>query len=197
MSAEPLPNVVPALAGPALPAAPALPLPPAPPEPAVGGTVPEALALRPEGRTAVALWLTLYWCAAGLGTLFLLLSGVYLAVGAVSVTNVITVALATCALYLGAGLATRLFRLGAGLSWFARGTVTTRSLSVGWVLLILVVIGGGILAALLDLKAADMLGSFDGLLGTIGAVALLAVLGPGYGEYREARDETLTSRQPH
>ena len=27
--------------------------------------------------------------------------------------------------------------------------------------------------------------------------ALLAVLGPGYGEYREARDETLTSRQPN
>jgi len=192
MSTDALPGALPAPV-PALPGALPAPVPAAHP----ADLVHRAQAVPAEGRTAAALWLTLYWCAAGLGTLFLLLSGVYLAVGAVSVTNVITVALATCALYLGAGLATRLFRLGANLSWFARGTVTTRSLSVGWVLLIVVVIGGGILGALLDLKASDMLGSFDGLLGTIGAVALLAVLGPGYGEYREARDETLTSRHPH
>jgi hypothetical protein len=144
-----------------------------------------------ESRTAVGLWLALYWTAAGLGTIFVLLSGIYLAVGAVTVTNVGTVALATSALYIGAGLATRLFRMGASLSWFARGTVTTRSIAVGWVLLIFVVIGGGIVSAIFDLQAEDLLGGFDGLLSAIGAVALLAVLGPGYGEYREARDETL------
>lgn len=150
-----------------------------------------------ESRGMSRLWLSVYWTSAGLASLTLLLSALYLALGEIELPNVITIALASLSLYIGAAFATRLYRMGASVSWFSRGTVTTRSLAVGWLLVWIAIVPGGITAALLDIEAEQITDSMGGLLQAIGAVALLGVLGPGYGEYREARDETLGYAPPH
>ncbi len=92
--------------------------------------------------------------------------------------------LATTAVVLALVIATRLARRGVSDFWFIKGTTTVRVIAFGWLL-----IG---LAYLLAIPAVlfgielDLTNSGSGVFGAIGAVALLAVVGPGFSEYREA-----------
>jgi hypothetical protein len=92
--------------------------------------------------------------------------------------------LATTAVVLSLVIATRLAQRGVSDFWFIKGTTTVRVIAFGWLL-----IGLGyvlaIPAVLLGIEL-DLTNSGSGVFGAIGAVALLAVIGPGFSEYREA-----------
>ncbi|MDP3209611.1 MAG: hypothetical protein Q8M65_10715, partial [Rhodoglobus sp.] len=86
---------------------------------------------------------------------------------------------------LGAMLATRIRRRGVSNLAFVKGTTTVRVIAIAWIGLGFVLILVPIVEVLgaLDLQGLTIA---NGLLGTVGSLSLLAVLGPGYAEYREA-----------
>lgn len=102
-----------------------------------------------------------------------------------------SLALGVVASFSAALLMTRLVQIRASDLWFALGTTAARVIGAGWVLIGIGMIVGTIIAVAIDLDTDIVVGPVVGVIGTLGGVALVAMIGPGYTEYREARHLTL------
>ena len=139
------------------------------------------MAEKPVSTSLQRVWLIVYWWAT-LVSGYLLLSGL---LGGSSPAQMVIVVISFVAVVLGALLATRIRRRCVSNLAFVKGTTTVRVIAVAWIGLgfeLILVPVLEVLAAL-DLEGLTLA---NGLLGTVGSLSLLAVLGPGYAEYREA-----------
>lgn len=129
-------------------------------------------------------WLRCYGIAVGVNGFFTVYALVALLLGALEFEAFAFAAVAAAAVIGGAVMARRLARAGVTDLWFIKGTTTTRIITAGWMLIGI----GFVLTAVAVLAGVDLrvLDSSSGIFGAIGAVALLAVIGPGYSEYRES-----------
>ncbi len=138
--------------------------------------------------TVQRVWLIIYWWAT-LVSGYLLVSGL---LGGSTAAQMVIVIISFAAVVLGALLATRIRRRGVSNLSFVKGTTTVRVIAVAWIGLGFVLILVPVLEVLagLDLEGLNLA---NGLLGTVGSLSLIAVLGPGYAEYREA---LATAKKP-
>lgn len=133
-------------------------------------------------RTQI-VWLTIYWAAAVINGA-LMIEGLA-NIGELPLPGIVAVVLAFISTLVGAVFATRIVRRGVQTTTFVRGTTTVRVIAVAWIVIEFAIVSTAILSALtgLELSELDWSPSFAG---AVGSVSLLAVLGPGYAEYREA-----------
>jgi len=127
------------------------------------------------------VWLCVYWLAllpAAYPEFFSIANGV-------PAYSVVVIAVAGIATIIGATFATRLLAKRVATHWFVKGTTTARVIAVAWLLVGTALNLGPVLSVLLSIDlTGDALTA--GAVGTIGTVSLIAILGPGYGEYRDA-----------
>ena len=137
--------------------------------------------MKPHIPPLQVVWLCVYWVA--------VLSNVYFwfygATNGAAAYSMVILTLALSATVIGALFATRLLRQRVASHWFVKGTTTARVVAVAWILLGLAVQIGPVLSVVfgIDLDITLLTG---GIIGTAGSVSFLAILGPGYGEYRDA-----------
>lgn len=145
----------------------------------------ETPAPRPSVPTLQRGWLIVHWWAL-LPCLYLVVFAVLgAAAGIAALFNVIAVVTSLISTVIGAVVATRLARAGVPNAAFIKGTSTVRVIAVAWLLLGFVLIWVPIIETLgrIDFGGASLA---DGLLGSLGTLSILAFVGPGYSEYREA-----------
>lgn len=131
------------------------------------------------------VWLVVHWWAL-LPCLYLVTFAIIgAAAGTAELFNVIAVLTSLVSTLIGAVVATRLARAGVPNATFIKGTSTVRVIAVAWLLLGFVLIWVPIIETLgrIDFGGASLA---DGLLGSLGTLSILAFIGPGYSEYREA-----------
>jgi hypothetical protein len=128
------------------------------------------------------LWLVIYWA------------------GLLPVATLLTVALTTdealqskaalllafVAHVIGATWATRLARAHLDSTAWVKGTTTIRVIAVAWLGIAAFILIGSVVSTLLLIDVGDD-GEALGFVSTVGSVSLLAMIGPGYAEYREAK----------
>jgi hypothetical protein len=141
----------------------------------------------PHGLSRFQLsWLPVFWVGVGNATILFVIATVNFVTGNATIVNWITAGFGAVAVLLAALFAQRLARVRATDLWFVKGTSAGRVVAVGWVAVIPLIVGGAVISLVFDLDADTVAGPFAGLLGSLGAVALIAMIGPGYTEYREA-----------
>jgi hypothetical protein len=128
-------------------------------------------------------WLVVYWIAFVITTLLLIQA--FTSASVLTFVSLVAITLATTAVLVGALLATRMVRRRVANAAFVKGTTTTRVIAVAWILIQLAIYSGAIVSTIadVDISMVDWTGGF---LGTAGSLSILAMLGPGYSEYREA-----------
>lgn len=138
---------------------------------------------RPKAPRTQRVWLSVYWAAAVINT-WLLVIGLASA-AEFTLPSLVAVTLAFVSTLIGAIFATRILRHGVTTTVFVRSTTTVRVIAVAWVLLEVAIVSAGVLSVVtgIDTKDLDWSGGFAG---AVGSISILAVLGPGYKEYREA-----------
>lgn len=127
-------------------------------------------------------WLVAYWLSLPV-TFFLLVQAV-LNFTALSFASLVALLLATISLGMGLVFATRLARAGLDDVGFVKATTTFRVITIAWLLIQLAIWSGTIVAVIADVEATDVDWT-KGFASTVGAVSILAMIGPGYTEYRE------------
>jgi len=149
-------------------------------------TTPAAPA-KPHIPPLQVVWLVIYWLAV-LTTIYFWLYG---ATNGVAAYSMVILSLALAASVIGAVFGTTLLRNRVASHWFVKGTTTARVIAIAWIFLGLAINIGPVVSVLfnVDLTNDALTG---GVLGTVGSVSFLAILGPGYSEYRDALS-TLTS----
>lgn len=134
------------------------------------------------------LWLVAYW--AGLGPIvFLFLYGF---VGGASLQNFAALSLAMVAHVIGAIWATNLARAHLASTPWVKATTTIRVIAVAWLGIGSFIVVGTVVSSLLPIELGETGGAL-GFVGTVGSVSLLAVIGPGWSEYREAKSHMKQS----
>ncbi|HWR86758.1 MAG TPA: hypothetical protein VN200_12245 [Rhodoglobus sp.] len=88
-------------------------------------------------------------------------------------------------LLLGIRFSNELIRAGADDTVFVKGTTTVRAISIAWIVVGASIPAATIAAVILDVPAETMDGTAP-YIGTVGPLSLLAMIGPGYAEHREA-----------
>lgn len=132
------------------------------------------------------VWLPIFWIGvANAGILFAIATANFVT-GDATIVNWATAGFGAVAVLLAALFAQRLARLRATDLWFVKGTSAGRVVALGWVAVVPLIVVGAIISVLFRLEADTVAGPLAGVLGSLGAVALVAMLGPGYTEYREA-----------
>ena len=137
------------------------------------------------------LWLVVYW--AGLVPIFTLLGYAFLGGGPLQSRAALVLALT--AHVVGAIWATRLARAHIDSTSWVKATTTIRVLAVAWLGIIGYILFAVFASSFLFLEL-DTSGEALGFVSTVGSVSLLAMIGPGYAEYREARKQRATSPTP-
>jgi len=131
------------------------------------------------------VWLVIYWWAV-LVALYLLVSAILGAfVGATGPAQLAIVSVSFIAVTIGALMAMRIRRRGVTNLVFVKSTTTIRVIAVAWIALGFVLIAIPVIEVLASAELEGITLA-NGLLGTVGSLSLLAVVGPGYAEYREA-----------
>ena len=136
------------------------------------------------------LWLVVYWWGV-LPVLYLFGFGI---VGGVTVERVVTLFLALTASVMGCVMATRIARAHVGNTTFIKGTTTVRVVAIAWLAIGFALIVVPIASVVFGIEFTED-GTVLGFVSTVGSVSLLAMLGPGYSEYREARDTAARAEQ--
>ncbi|MDO7883000.1 hypothetical protein [Antiquaquibacter soli] len=139
--------------------------------------------VRPKAPLTQRVWLAVYWAAAVINT-WLLVIGLASA-AEFELPSLVAVALAFVSTLIGALFATFILRHGVTTTVFVRSTTTVRVIAVAWVLLELAIVSTGVLSVVTGIDTRDLDWS-AGFAGAVGSISILAVLGPGYKEYREA-----------
>lgn len=134
------------------------------------------------------LWLVVYW--AGVGPVLFLLS----ISGGASATlqNIVALVIALIGGVVGSFWATRIARAHVDSTAFVKGTTTIRVISIAWLAIGLYLLIGPVISVLFTIELGNP-GEALGFVGTVGSVSLLAVVGPGYAEYREAKSHMKPS----
>ena len=127
------------------------------------------------------IWLVVYWGGV-LPVLYLL--GIAFLNG--TPQQVVTLMLALAASVMGAVWATKIARSHVDSALFVKGTTVVRSTAVAWLGVQVYIFGGAVADVVLGTTFSED-GTALGFISTVGAISLLAAIGPGYGEYREAR----------
>lgn len=138
---------------------------------------------RPKAPLTQRVWLAVYWAAAVINT-WLLVIGLASA-AEFELPSLVAVALAFVSTLIGALFATVILRHGVTTTVFVRSTTTVRVIAVAWVLLEVAIVSTGVLSVVTGIDTRDLDWS-AGFAGAVGSISILAVLGPGYKEYREA-----------
>ena len=125
----------------------------------------------------------MYW--AGLGPIVFLL--VYAVLGAASLQSFAALGLALVAHIIGAVWATRLARAHLASTAWVKASTTIRVLAVAWLGIGAFIVTGTVVTTLLPIELGET-GSALGFVGTVGSVSILAIIGPGWADHREARD---------
>jgi hypothetical protein len=86
----------------------------------------------------------------------------------------------------------RLNRAGVRDVAFIKATTTARLIAVAWLLVLVAIISGTIVGVIWNIDA-ETLDWTAGVVGVLGTASLIAMLGPGYSEYRSAMT-TVSSR---
>lgn len=132
------------------------------------------------------IWLVVYWWGV-LPVLYLFFFGI---VGGVQPERIATLLLALTASVVGAVWATRVARMHVGNTIFVKGTTTIRVIAVAWLAIGFALIIVPIVSVVFGIEFTED-GTVLGFVSTVGSVSLLALVGPGYSEYREARDAAV------
>ena len=128
-------------------------------------------------------WLVVYWIALVITAALLLQAVLNFEVH--TFTSLVAILLATVSIAIGVIFATRIARSGVGDVGFVKGTTTTRVIAVAWLLVQAGIFSGAIVAVIADVDTT-VVDWTKGFLGTVGSLSILAILGPGYSEYRGA-----------
>lgn len=136
-------------------------------------------------------WMRAYWAGFGVSAWLVAFAVLNSFTREVPLSGIVATSLGCSALFVGALWARRLARAGVDDMWFIKGTTTTRTVAIAWLALASSGIVGGVLSVVLEAEF-ELVDSASGVLGTVGAVALLAQLGPGYSEHREALSQVTT-----
>lgn len=129
------------------------------------------------------VWLVVYWFAASVN--FFLMMQALIFAAEFSLPNLAAVVLAFVSTLIGALFATRILRRGVTTTVFVRCTTTVRTIAVAWTLLAVAIFSGSVIAVIAQLETSEVDWS-AGFAGAVGSISILAVLGPGYKEYRDA-----------
>ncbi len=148
---------------------------------------------RPRISRFQRVWLTLYWIGFGSSTLFAMWATIGLLIGVVALPQWLPTMFGWVAALLAALSGSRLAAIRASDLAFVMGTGTARAITLGWAFVVAGIFFGSIIGVLADIDSDELVAPITGVIGTIGAVALLAMFGPGYSEYCEARHVTLGS----
>lgn len=121
-----------------------------------------------------------HWLATGVGILI----AVAMAITTPSAEVALSSVLGAIACLLGAFMATSLARRKVADAQFFKGTTVARAIAVAWLLIPVAILGGalfgygGVVGRYFDENFANI----------IAVGSIIGVLGPGYSEYRLARD---------
>ncbi|WP_294179905.1 hypothetical protein [uncultured Schumannella sp.] len=148
---------------------------------------------RPRLSRFQRAWLAVYWTGFGSSSLFALWATIGLLLGIVGLPQWLPTMFGWAAALLAALAGTRLSAIRASDLAFVMGTGTARAIALGWSFVVAGIFFGSIVGVLADIDSDELVAPITGVIGTIGAVALLAMFGPGYSEYCEARHVTLGS----
>lgn len=131
------------------------------------------------------VWLVIYWVAVA-QTVFLEYEAVS---GGAAPSSIVILTIGLTAAVIGAMFATRLVMKRVSDHWFVKGSTTARVIAVAWVLIGLAINVGSVVSVMAQIDlTGDALTA--GIIGTVGSVSLIAILGPGYSEYRDALAST-------
>jgi hypothetical protein len=138
----------------------------------------------PAARVPAAqqVWLVLYWFALAVNVALLLVG---LASRETTFASLVALVLAAVSTLIGVIFAIRIARAHVTTTVFVKATTTVRVIALAWVLLSLAIVSGAVVAVFAGLPREDVDWS-AGFAGTVGAISILAALGPAYSEYREA-----------
>ncbi len=128
------------------------------------------------------LWLVVYWT--GLTPLLILL--IIAVRGGAGFANFAALVIGLVAAAIAAVWATRIARLHVSSLVFVKGTTTIRVIAIAWLAIGAYIVVGAVVSSFFPVELGAT-GEALGFVGTVGSVSILAVLGPGYSEYREAR----------
>ncbi len=137
------------------------------------------------------LWLVVYWWGI-LPPLYLM--GVAV-IGGAPADRFGTLAIALIASVLGSIWATKIARQHVGTTAFVKGTTTIRLIAIAWHAIGAVIILGTVSTVVLGVDFGSD-GSALGIVSTVGSVSLLAMIGPGYTEYREVAKPDQSTHVP-
>lgn len=132
-------------------------------------------------------WLRIHWTGFAMSAVMLLIATTGVLSGETHIAQWVPTALGCVSACIGAVSATRLRRMGASDMWFVLGTGTARAIAVGWAFVGLAILAGGVYATAADIDTDPLVEPVAGVIGSLGAVALVAMIGPGYSEFREAK----------
>lgn len=126
-------------------------------------------------------WLVIHWIAV-LQPVHLLVQGT---IGGLPASQMAVVVIATIATLIAVYCATRLARRHLPTDRFIKWTTTGRVIAVGWTFIGLVLF---VIPVVSVLANVDLTGDTwtSGFLGAVGSVSFLAMIGPGYSDFREA-----------
>lgn len=126
-------------------------------------------------------WLVLHW--------FALVQTLYLATVAIlnsaPAYSVLITVLALVAMATAVYFAMRIARRHVTTQQFVKWTTTGRVLAVGWSFIGVLLFVVPVLSAFVELDVTNSSWT-SGVIGAIGSVSALAMIGPGYAEFREA-----------
>ncbi|MBN9605697.1 MAG: hypothetical protein J0G30_03705 [Actinomycetales bacterium] len=138
-----------------------------------------------------ARWLVVFWLGFASGFFLFVEASVAFSLGSLAFVSWVAMVFGFAAVLIAALNATRLARLGVSDLIFVKGTGTARAIAIGWGAVGLAIPVGVVVAVVTDLSSDEIVSPISGVIGTLGAVALLAMFGPGYGELREAMHHAL------
>lgn len=138
-----------------------------------------------------ARWLVVFWVGFASGFFLFVEASVAFALTSLPFVSWVAMVFGFTAVLLAAVNATRLARLRVTDLVFVKGTGTARAIAIGWGAVGVAIPVGVVVAVLTNLSSDEIVSPISGVIGTLGAVALLAMFGPGYGEFREALHTTL------
>jgi hypothetical protein len=139
--------------------------------------------------TSQRRWVSLFWWAAGISVVGTLLVPVLN--DHHDATPAVGPGVSSLAACVGALMTRRLARQGLDDADFIKGTTTVRAVALSWMFLFAFVVGGAFIGAWFShgmaYDAGWLFGTFQrDLVSLIGFASLIAIVGPGYSEYRGA-----------
>jgi hypothetical protein len=143
---------------------------------------------RTTAPTAQRVWRVIQWIGFAC-SVFLMLEALFALPlgGGLAWRGVALTILGAVAALIAAIFVTRIVRRGVSTIAFVKGTTTARVIAVAWVLIQLAIAFGTVVGVIGDFEATE-LDWTAGIVGTVGSVSLIAMLGPGYSEYRAAME---------